>query len=82
MNWLYWGLIGLIAGAVAGRIVRGSGFGCLGNIVVGVIGSLVGGWLFNLLQIATPFGFWGSLLTATVGAIAFLAALNLVFDRD
>jgi uncharacterized membrane protein YeaQ/YmgE (transglycosylase-associated protein family) len=83
MEWVFGSLVvGLLAGAVAGRVVQGSGFGCLGNIIVGAIGGLVGGWLFSVLDIqGVGTGFVGSLITATVGAIVFLAALNLVTGR-
>jgi uncharacterized membrane protein YeaQ/YmgE (transglycosylase-associated protein family) len=75
-------LIGLLAGAIAGRIVKGRGFGCLGNIIVGLIGGFLGGWLFNQINLNVQIGFWGSLLTATVGAVVFLAAVNLIFGGD
>ncbi|MBN1123203.1 MAG: GlsB/YeaQ/YmgE family stress response membrane protein [Anaerolineae bacterium] len=83
---MYWILssliIGLFAGAIAGRIVKGRGFGCLGNIIVGLIGGFLGGWLFNQLNFSVHIGFWGSLLTSTVGAVVFLAAVNLIFGGD
>ena len=78
MGWIGWIVLGLLAGAIAGRLVQGRGYGCLGNIVVGLIGSLVGGFLFSRLDVAAGVGFWGSLVTATVGAIVFLAVLNLL----
>lgn len=79
MGWLIGSLIiGLLAGAIAGRIVEGRGFGCLGNIIVGIIGGLLGGWLFRLVGLTPDVGFWGSLATATVGAVAFLAIVNAI----
>jgi uncharacterized membrane protein YeaQ/YmgE (transglycosylase-associated protein family) len=72
-------LIGALAGGIAGRLTRGRGFGCLGNIIVGIIGGFVGGWLFNLANFNVGGGFWGTLLTATVGATALLVVLNLIF---
>ena len=64
-------LIGLIAGYVAGKIMKGGGFGCLWNIILGIIGGLVGNWLFTLLNIS-----WGGLIgqigTAVVGAVVLL----------
>ncbi len=79
MWWLLGALIiGLLAGGIAGRIVEGHGFGCLGNLVVGVIGALVGGFLFSLLDVSAGGGFLGELITATVGAIALLAVINLI----
>lgn len=69
--------IGFVAGWLAGKIMKGSGFGLVGDLVVGVIGALVGGWLFGLLGIAT-WGIAGNLLTAFVGAIVLLYVIRLV----
>ena len=71
MGFLYYIIIGIIAGFVAGKIMRGGGFGCLVNLILGIIGGVLGGWLFGLLGIRT-YGIIGSLITATVGAIALL----------
>jgi uncharacterized membrane protein YeaQ/YmgE (transglycosylase-associated protein family) len=71
-------LIGAIAGWLAGIVVRGGGFGLIGDIVVGVIGSFIGGWLFGLLHIARGSGFLGSVVGAFVGAVALLLILRLV----
>jgi uncharacterized membrane protein YeaQ/YmgE (transglycosylase-associated protein family) len=70
-------IIGLIAGWLAGKIMKGRGFGLFGNIVVGWIGALVGGFLFDLVGV-TAYGFVGSLITATVGAIVLLWLIGLV----
>lgn len=70
-------LIGAVAGWLAGRIMKGSGFGVIGNIVVGIIGALVGGFLFGLLGI-TAGGFIGSVAMATVGAIVLLYIVSLI----
>jgi len=64
-------IIGLIAGWLAGKIMEGRGFGLLGDLVIGVIGALVGGFLFGLLGLSAN-GFIGSLITAVVGAIVLL----------
>jgi len=72
-----WILIGLIAGAVAGRVVRGRGYGCLVDILVGVAGAFVGGALLGGF-IHGVAGFWESLVVALIGAIVLLAALNLL----
>ena len=76
MNWLWFLVIGGIAGWLAGKLTRGSGFGLLGDIIVGVIGALLGGFLFGLVGLVS-FGLLGSLVTATVGAIAFLYLVRL-----
>jgi uncharacterized membrane protein YeaQ/YmgE (transglycosylase-associated protein family) len=73
-------LIGIAAGWLAGRIAKGSGFGLLGDLVLGVIGAVVGGFLFGLLGI-TAGSLIGSLITATVGAVALLALLHFVIKR-
>lgn len=75
---LYILFVGLIAGAIAGLIVHGRGFGCLLNIIVGVAGAWLGSWLLNELGIFIYGGFWGNLLTAVIGAIVLLALLGLI----
>jgi uncharacterized membrane protein YeaQ/YmgE (transglycosylase-associated protein family) len=71
-----WIIVGLLAGWIAGHLTRGRGFGCIVDIVLGLIGSLIGGWIFTKLGIAL-WGFWGSLLGATVGAIVLVAIARL-----
>jgi uncharacterized membrane protein YeaQ/YmgE (transglycosylase-associated protein family) len=71
-------LIGAVAGWLAGIVVRGGGFGLIGDIVVGVIGSFIGGWVFGLLHIARWSGFLGSVIGAFVGAVVLLLVLRLV----
>ncbi len=73
MAFLYFILIGAIAGWLAGTIMKGKGYGILMNIVLGIIGALVGGWMFDVLGIYTGAGLIGSLITATVGAIVVIA---------
>lgn len=78
-SWLAWIVVGLIAGAVASRVVAGRGFGCLADILVGVAGAIIGGFLLSSLFGASgTFGFWGSLIVAFIGAVVLLAALKLV----
>lgn len=67
-----WVVIGLLAGWIAGVITRGHGFGCLFNIILGLIGAVIGGWIFTRLGIPA-WGFWGSLAAATVGAVVLVA---------
>jgi len=71
MSFIWFLLIGLVAGWLAGKITRGSGFGALGNMGVGVVGALLGGFVFRLFGLYT-MGLVGSLVTATVGAILLL----------
>ncbi len=71
-------LIGAIAGWLAGLIVRGAGFGLIGNIVIGIIGALVAGWLLPKLNVTLATGTLGSILDATVGAVIVLVILSLI----
>lgn len=75
MHFLYFLLIGFVAGWLAGLIMKGQGFGWLGNLIVGVIGALLGGVLFWLLGLTT-YNLLGSLVSAVVGALIFLFLLN------
>ena len=76
-NFLYFALIGLAAGWLAGQIMKGGGFGLVGDLVVGVIGAILGGFLFGLLQIGAT-GLIGQLVVATVGAIVLIWLLRLI----
>ncbi len=69
--WVGFLLIGLMVGWVAGMIMKGRGFGIAGDIVVGVLGAVVGGWLFNMLGLTT-YGTTGVFITALVGAMALV----------
>jgi len=69
--------IGAVAGWLAGVIMSGSGFGLLGDIVIGIIGAVVGGFLFGLLGLAAV-GLIGQIISATVGAVVLIYILRLV----
>ncbi|SNT61197.1 Uncharacterized membrane protein YeaQ/YmgE, transglycosylase-associated protein family [Tardiphaga sp. OK246] len=71
-------LIGAIAGWLAGLIVRGAGFGLLGNIVVGIIGALVAGWLLPRLGVSLGVGAIRDIINATIGAVIVLVILSLI----
>jgi uncharacterized membrane protein YeaQ/YmgE (transglycosylase-associated protein family) len=71
-------LVGAIAGWLAGLIVRGFGFGLIGNIVVGIIGALVAGYVFPRLGIGLPAGMIGEILSAAVGAVIVLVIIGLI----
>jgi uncharacterized membrane protein YeaQ/YmgE (transglycosylase-associated protein family) len=81
MGLLWFLIIGAIAGWLAGQFMKGSGFGLLGDIVVGVIGALLGGWLFGQLGIWPGGGLIGSLIVAFVGAIILLFLVRLIKRR-
>ena len=69
---LYWIMIGIIAGWLTGKLMRGAGYGILMDLVLGLVGAVIGGWLFGLLGLHS-YGFMGSLTTATVGAVVLVA---------
>jgi uncharacterized membrane protein YeaQ/YmgE (transglycosylase-associated protein family) len=71
-------LVGALAGWLGGIVVKGYGLGLVGDMVVGVIGSFIGGWLFSYFHIVHGTGFLGNLIGATLGAIVLLFALRLV----
>ena len=73
---LAWIIIGLIAGWLAGVVGRGRGFGCLADIILGLIGAVVGGWIFTKLGIRAG-GALGSLAAAFVGAVVLVAIARL-----
>jgi uncharacterized membrane protein YeaQ/YmgE (transglycosylase-associated protein family) len=76
-SWLSWIVVGLIAGAVAARVVAGRGFGCIADIVVGIAGAIIGGYLLGLVfNVNGTVGFWGSIVVAFIGAALLLAALK------
>jgi uncharacterized membrane protein YeaQ/YmgE (transglycosylase-associated protein family) len=78
MNFIWYILIGLCAGWLAGQLVKGGGFGVVGDIIVGVIGALLGGYLFSLFGVSTGGGLLGSLVVATIGAVVLLFGIRLV----
>jgi len=76
MNLILFLVIGGVAGFLAGQLWKGKGFGLIVNVLVGVAGSFIGGWVFGLLGIRAGGGMLGSLVTATAGALILLAVLN------
>jgi uncharacterized membrane protein YeaQ/YmgE (transglycosylase-associated protein family) len=78
-SWISWIIVGLIAGAIAARVVAGRGFGCLADIVVGVAGALIGGFLLGaIFHVTGTVGFWGSIIVAFIGAAVLLSVLKLL----
>jgi len=71
-------LIGLVAGWLAGMLVKGGGFGVIGDIVVGILGALLGGFLFSSLGVSAGGGLLGSVIVATVGAVVLIVILRLI----
>ena len=74
-------LVGAIAGWLAGQIVRGYGFGLLGNIAIGIVGALIGSWLLPQIGVYLGTGIVGSIVNATLGAIVLLLVLGLASGR-
>src|ERR1700756_3081506 len=71
-------IIGLLAGWIAGHITRGRGFGCIVVVILGLIGAVIGRWLFIKLGIAgARLGFWGALAAATFGGVLLVASARL-----
>lgn len=75
-SWFWWIVIGVVAGWLAGQVMKGSGYGLLGDLVIGAIGGYIGGWLFGKLGIATGSGPVGAIITATIGAILLIVVLR------
>jgi uncharacterized membrane protein YeaQ/YmgE (transglycosylase-associated protein family) len=71
-------IVGLVAGWLAGKIMRGAGFGIIGDIIIGIIGAFIGSWLFAYLHIGPIGGFWiNAIITSTIGAVVLLAIIGL-----
>jgi uncharacterized membrane protein YeaQ/YmgE (transglycosylase-associated protein family) len=78
MNVLWFLLVGVIAGWLAGVLVKGGGFGLIGDLVVGIIGALIGGLFFSGLAGFAGGGLLGSILVATLGAVLLLVVLRVL----
>ena len=77
-----WLVVGLIAGWLAGLVMKGGGYGILGDIVMGIIGALVGGFLFGLLMPGSSAGMLGSIVVAFIGAVVFIAIVRALPGRS
>ncbi len=75
LSWLF---VGLLAGFFASIVVRGRGYGCFLDIVIGLIGAFIGGFLASFLGITGTFHFWGTLLIAFLGACVLVAILKVL----
>ncbi len=78
MNLLWFLIVGLVAGWLAGVVVKGGGFGVVGDIVVGIIGAVLGGWLFSTMGASAGGGLLGSIVVATIGAVVLLVIVRLI----
>jgi uncharacterized membrane protein YeaQ/YmgE (transglycosylase-associated protein family) len=78
MYFLYIILVGLIAGWAAGKIMKGSGYGVLVDIVLGIVGAILGGWIIRLLGFEATGGLVTSILVATLGAVVLVAISRML----
>ena len=74
---LAWLVVGLIAGFLASAVMRG-GYGIVGDLIVGIVGAFIGGFLMNLLMPDASYGFWGSIVVAFIGACILVAILRAI----
>lgn len=82
MGWLWMILIGLIAGWLTGKIMKGSGYGFFWDIILGIVGSLVGGFIASLLGLSAHGGFFYSLIIALVGSVLIVFIFRLITGRS
>ena len=78
MGFLEWIVVGLIAGWLAGQVMRGGGYGVLVDIILGILGGLLGGWLFGMMGIWPGGGVIGSLIVAFIGAVILVGITRLI----
>jgi uncharacterized membrane protein YeaQ/YmgE (transglycosylase-associated protein family) len=78
MQYVWFAVIGLVAGWLAGMLVKGGGFGLIGDLVVGVLGALLGGFLFGALGFSSGGGLIGAIIVATIGAVVLIFLVRLV----
>ncbi len=79
MDILTWLVVGLVAGLLASLVMGGTGFGLIGDIIIGIVGAFVGGWIFQKLGASVPFGGLGGVIfVAFIGAVVLLFALRLI----
>jgi uncharacterized membrane protein YeaQ/YmgE (transglycosylase-associated protein family) len=75
---IIWLIVGAIAGWLAGMVVKGGGFGLIGDIIVGIVGGLIAGWLLPQLGIVIGGGVIGSIIDAFIGAVILLIIIRLI----
>ena len=79
MTFLTWIIVGLIAGVLASLVMGGTGYGLIGDIIIGIVGAFVGGWIFRQLGAGVPFGGLGGVIfVAFIGAVVLLFVLRLI----
>jgi uncharacterized membrane protein YeaQ/YmgE (transglycosylase-associated protein family) len=75
---IWWLVVGLIAGFLASVVMRGGGYGIVGDIIAGLVGAFIGGWLFGVLGVSAGGGLLGSIIVAFIGACIFIALLHAI----
>jgi uncharacterized membrane protein YeaQ/YmgE (transglycosylase-associated protein family) len=79
MDLLTWIIVGLVAGVLASLVMGGTGYGIIGDIIIGIVGAFIGGWLFRQLGVASPMGgLAGVIFVAFVGAVVLIFILRLI----
>ena len=78
MGFIAWILVGLVAGWLAGKVMKGGGYGVLMDIVLGILGGFLGGWLFGILGFWPGGGIIGAIIVAFVGAVILVALTRLI----
>jgi len=78
MGFLAWIIVGLIAGWLAGQVMKGGGYGVLADIILGLLGGLLGGWLFGQLGLGAGGGMVGSIIVAFIGAVILVGITRLI----
>ena len=78
MEFVWFIIVGLVAGWLAGVLMKGGGFGVIGDIVVGILGALIGGWLFSAMGWSSGGGLLGAIIVALIGAIILIFLLRLI----
>ena len=78
MQFVWFVLVGLVAGWLAGVLMKGGGFGVIGDIIVGVLGAVLGGFLFGALGVSSGGGLLGAIIVATIGAVVLIFILRLI----
>jgi uncharacterized membrane protein YeaQ/YmgE (transglycosylase-associated protein family) len=78
MGLIAWIIVGLIAGWLAGQVMKGGGYGTLVDIILGLLGGVVGGWIFGLLGLWPGRGMIGSIIVAFIGAVILVGATRLL----
>jgi uncharacterized membrane protein YeaQ/YmgE (transglycosylase-associated protein family) len=75
---IYTILVGIVAGWLAGQIMKGGGYGLIGDLLLGIVGSWMGGWIFGMLGLWPGGGMIGSIVVSTIGAVALVALVRML----